>query len=400
MNDKSIDIVVVGGGLTGATLMLALENIGYTTLLIEKIDPSKRTSPHFDTRTLALSPTSQGILERLQLWQHLKSAITPIDAIEASRQFQFGRTRLFKDCHGPLGYIVDMHSLNQVLFSHLAKEKLLTSATVTDYDKASNRLIVQKGSKTLTIIPQLIVAADGTKSPLRTLAGLNLITKDYQQDALVANIGLARAHGNCAFERFTSTGPLALLPLQDKRAALVWALAKKDAEEYLTCKETVFLSRLQEVFGYKLGKLVKVGERALYPLSQSIMKQSVAWPFVFVGNAAQTLHPVAGQGFNLGLRDIASLAHCIAKKGLNADMLKDYAAMRAHDQKTMAQFTDYLVQFFSNKLPGFGFLQSFGLITIDTIPFLQKILLRHARGFSGFLPDLVLKKGGYFHEAL
>lgn len=387
------DIVVVGGGLTGATLMLALENKGFKTLMIEAMPLAHKLEPDFDARTLALSPSTQRILNNLNLWEKLSPETTAIEMIEVSRQYHFGRSHLRQDELGPLGYIIEMQALNKVLVSRLPKKDILAPASVTAYDKETNRLTVNHKGKTVHLFPKLIVAADGSQSTLRSFTQLKVITKDYGQEALVTNIGLARHHHNIAYERFTAFGPLALLPSKNNRSALVWALSPKDAKNLVSCPEDFFLDALQKAFGYKLGKFLKVGKRVIYPIRQMVMPKNSDWPLVFIGNAAQTLHPAAGQGFNLGLRDVATLAECIVDIGLKPEALERYASMRKTDQKTIVNFTDQLVSFFSNQWPGFGLLQSLGLVTMDHFSLLQKILVRQARGFGGTLPLLVCKDG-------
>ena len=177
--------------------------------------------------------------------------------------------------------------------------------------------------------------------------------------------------------------------MTEKRASLVWALRSAEATQLMTISEHEFLKQLQQAFGYRLGRLQKVGKRFIYPLSQVIMPRPAVWPLVFVGNAAHTLHPVAGQGFNLGLRDVATLAQCIVQYGLNADMLEQYQTMRRYDQASIIQFTDKLVDIFTTRLPGLGLLRGLSLVAVDTLPGLQTALKHHAGGFAGIAPDLV-----------
>lgn len=152
--------------------------------------------------------------------------------------------------------------------------------------------------------------------------------------------------------------------------------------------ESAFLTRLQQTFGYKLGRFIKVGRRAVYPLHQIVMPQTVHWPVIFVGNAAHTLHPVAGQGFNLGLRDMAALAQAILEKGITTAMVETYQHMRHHDQQAIVQFTDGLVRLFGSRLPGLGVGRSLGMMLMDNSPLLKSILAHYARGYAGVVPDL------------
>lgn len=389
MIKKEIDILVVGGGLTGATLMLALQGLGYSTLLVETKPFGDKIKPDFDARTLALSPASCRILKMLGVWDLLKDFACAIDLIHVSTQNHFGASRLQGEQNAPLGYVVEMQHINQALHQLVPCEQIMAPATLQALDYEHHKATVLTASGEVEVSAGLIVAADGTHSAVRRFCALPTQIKKYEQLALVANIGLTKSHGQRAFERFTSQGPLALLPMHENRMSLVWALAPQEAEQLASVTETDFLRQLQLAFGYRLGRFVKVGTRYTFPLQQVLMPTQTKWPVVFVGNAAHTLHPVAGQGFNLGLRDVATLAQCIAQDGLNAQMLEHYEALRAQDQKTIIQFTNGLLNLFTTNLPGFGVARGLGLIAFDHLPKLKNLLTRYARGFGGVIPDLV-----------
>lgn len=389
MANKELDILIVGGGLTGATLMLALQGLGYRTLLVDSQPFGNKIKADFDARSLALSPASQRILAMLGIWEHLQDYASPIDLIHVSEQGQFGASRLQGEKHVPLGYVVEMQYINRALHDLLDPEHILAPATVSSLDLENNTAIITTEAGEQVISARLMVAADGAQSAMRRFCDLPSETKIYGQQAIVANIGLIKPHQGRAYERFTPHGPLALLPMQDHRMSLVWAMPPKEAEHMMSLSDAEFLQRLQSAFGYRLGRLAKTGQRFSYPLQQVIMPQQVKESVVFVGNAAHTLHPVAGQGFNLGLRDVATLAQCIAKQGLGADMLQQYVQLRAHDQKAITQLTDGLIRVFTSRMPGLGVARSLGLIALDNIPALKNLLARYARGFGGVIPDLV-----------
>lgn len=389
MADKHIDILIIGGGLTGATLMLALRNLGYSALLVEAKPFSDKVNPDFDARSIALSPASRRILSMLGVWDVLKAYATPINMIHVSDQHRFGASRLQGDAHNPLGYVVEMQYINRALHQLLAKDHLMAPATLKELDLTSNLATVSTESGEIHIEAQLIVAADGAESSVRKLCALPMKSKSYGQHAVIANIGLIKPHEHRAFERFTVHGPLALLPMQDNRMSLVWAMTPEQAGKLMMLNDGDFLKELQQAFGYRLGRFAKAGNRFSYPLKQVLMPQQAQWPVVFVGNAAHTLHPVAGQGFNLGIRDVATLAQCIAEYGLNSDMLDEYLKLRRHDQQIITGFTDGLIQLFTSRLPGVGLIRDIGLIALDNFPPLKNLLARYARGFGGFTPDLV-----------
>ncbi len=389
MSNRSVDILIVGGGLIGASLILALRGLGYKALLVESKEFGGSTGADFDARSLALSPASQRILHMLGVWDLLQPDATPIHHIHVSDQHRFGATRLQAHEKEPLGYVVEMQHINQALQQLVAEEDLLAPATLVELDLEKQVARVNTPSQVHSIQAKLIVAADGAESSVRQLCGLKPQIKEYNQQALVANIGLTRSHEYRAYERFTSEGPLAMLPMQGQRMAMVWAMKPLEAQRLLSEPDAVFLRELQAAFGYRLGRLLKVGTRSAYPLRQVSMAEQAKWPVVFVGNAAHTLHPVAGQGFNLGLRDVAALAQCIAQQGLNKEMLAGYVQLRASDQRLITGFAHGLVNLFTSRLPGVGLARDLGLILLDNSTFLKNCLARHAQGFSGVIPDLV-----------
>ncbi|WP_419419749.1 FAD-dependent monooxygenase [Legionella sp. D16C41] len=391
MNEKKVDILIIGGGLTGAALHLALVNKGFNCLLVEEFSLSDKIKPNFDARTLALSPASRQILQMLKVWTLLEQQVSAIYKIFISEQGRFGKAQLQRQDNQPLGYVTEMQYINCAFYQVMYHDSVLASAKLISLDKATSSAIINYNSEQLTIKAKLIVAADGSHSKVRQLAGLakEIKIKDYLQQAVVANIGLARPHANYAYERFTHSGPLALLPITEQRMSMVWALNPNEANHLTNLADCAFLNELQRVFGYKLGRFTRVGQRVIYPLKQIIMPNTIAWPLVFIGNAAHTLHPVAGQGFNLGLRDVATLAQCIVQYGLNTQMLAKYQMMRQYDQQAIVRLTNGLVDLFTAKGPGLGFLRSLGLSVFDNSNFLKKMLTHHARGFAGIVPDLV-----------
>ncbi|CEG55584.1 2-octaprenyl-6-methoxyphenyl hydroxylase [Legionella fallonii] len=389
MAEQQVDILIIGGGLTGATLMLALQGLGFSTLLVEAKPFTDKVNPDFDARSLALSPASQRILNQLGMWAILNQYATAINLIHVSEQHRFGTSRLQGGEQEPLGYVVEMQHINLALQQLLTAKQLIAPATVTALDLAAKTVTVTTSAGDLRIAAQLIVAADGAESAIRRLCRLPAKIKCYNQHAIVANVGLVKSHEHRAYERFTAHGPLALLPMTDNRMSLVWAMPPKKAEQLLAVSDTVFLKELQYAFGYRLGRLAKVGKRHCYPLKQVLMPQQTKWPVVFLGNAAHTLHPVAGQGFNLGLRDAATLAQCIGEYGLNKEMLQHYSQLRRQDQQVITQLTDGLIEIFTSTLPGMGIARTIGLVTFDSLPMLKNCLARYTQGFGGIIPDLV-----------
>ncbi|MDI1353072.1 MAG: 2-octaprenyl-6-methoxyphenyl hydroxylase [bacterium] len=389
MSDLKVDVLIVGGGLTGATLMLALRGLGLSTLLVEAKPFASTIQTDFDARSLALSPATKAVLTMLGCWELLAPYATPIELIHISDQQRFGNARLTGSNANPLGYVIEMQYINRALHQLLAKEELLAPATLIAWDKINHRVTINTPAGEQQISAQLIVAADGAESLMRQFTQTQATIKEYQQHAIVANVGLNKPHANRAYERFTPQGPLALLPMQGNKMSLVWAMPPQQAAAFMTCSDERFLHELQQAFGYRLGRLLKIGTRFSYPLKQVLTNQQASWPIVFVGNAAHTLHPVAGQGFNLGLRDVAMLAQCIAQQGLNQLMLDNYLQARRHDQWMITHFTDGLIKLFTSRIPGIGLARNLGLIAMDNSALLKRLLARYAQGFGGVIPDLV-----------
>lgn len=383
------DVLIIGGGLAGATLMLALAGLGVRSQLIEANPISNREPTDFDARTLALAPASVRLLQMLQVWPLLEAEASSILSVHVSEQHRFGQLEMQGTAETPLGHVVEMQQINQALNQLLPEDQLIAPATVQALDPIKGEVTFLRAGHQEILSARLIVAADGTDSTVRRLCHLQAQVKAYEQLAVVANIGLARPHCQKAYERFTPSGPLALLPMSHQRSALVWALEPKEAEQMLARSERDFLKALQRAFGYRLGRFVKAGKRVIYPLKQVLMPKQVLGSVVFVGNAAHTLHPVAGQGFNLGLRDVAMLAQCIAEYGLDSNMLVEYQRLRKQDTAVITYLTDGLIAVYANRLPGVSVLRGAGLLALEVMPPLQQVLTRYTQGFGGVSPDLI-----------
>ena len=390
---RTVDILIIGGGLIGAALMLALMNQGYDVLLVDanplhQTDNEPDPERNFDARTLALSPSSIKILTQLQVWPKLSSEASSITTIHVSQRGHFGMSELHADAEQPLGAVLELHHVSRILHQLLPPEKVLAPAELVALDAVKQIATIEHEGREIKIKAALFVAADGGHSTVRRWSTRTAKIKLYNQSALVANIGLQRPHRQCAYERFTRDGALAMLPMTQLRSAMVWCLPQDEAKRLQAMDDTLFLKQLQLTLGYRLGRLVKVGQRAIFPLQEIIMPDQIEWPLVFVGNAAHTLHPVAGQGFNLGLRDVAALAQCILEHGLNSAMLSHYQTMRQVDQTAIIRFTDGLVRIFGSQFPGMALGRGLGLLAFDNSKLLQRLLARYARGYGGVVPDL------------
>ncbi|ABZ77923.1 2-polyprenyl-6-methoxyphenol 4-hydroxylase [Shewanella halifaxensis HAW-EB4] len=332
---NQVDIAIVGGAMAGATLALGLaqltkkitKELGQSAeqkplkiALIEAHKPSDE-HPGFDARSIAISHGSIFQLQQLDLWQHLESLATPISNIHVSDRGHFGMTELNSESfHLPyLGQVVELEAVGNKLFSLLEKSDIAlycpNKLQSVEARMDSQLLTLEDGQQ---IAAKLVVAADGVNSKVRQAFKLPLEQIDFGQSAIITNIHTEQPHQGWAYERFTQTGPLALLPMadsqSDSRLSLVWALPPADAERLLTAPRAEFIEQLQQAFGYRAGRFIDIGNRFSYPLLLSYMPRPIYHRTVFLGNAAQTLHPIAGQGFNLGLRDVVCLIDVIEKE--------------------------------------------------------------------------------------
>jgi 2-octaprenyl-6-methoxyphenol hydroxylase len=398
----SFDVAIVGGGMVGATLGVALAPLNLRVAIIEAIPHNAAAQPSFDERTTALSNGSRRILETLGVWPALSSLATPIAKIHVSDQGRFGFARIDAAEQGlsAMGYVIPNRDLGNALWSRLSKSAGLEVycpaevSQVTAHDESVTVEIAQQGAK-VTIDAKLIVAADGAQSAVRGAFGVEAQVRDYGQTAIITTILPQRFHDNVAYERFTPSGPLALLPLDGGRCTLVLTLPEDAAQSVMAWSDQEFLAEVQRRFGFRLGRFLKVGRRVPYPLSLTRAMRTSSGRCVIIGNAAQALHPVAGMGFNLGLRDVASLAELIAERaGLaGADpgspaLLAEYDAWRAADRGGVIAFTDGLVRLFSNPLGSVRRLRNFGLLAFDLLPPAKAALSRLSTGGSGRVPKL------------
>lgn len=381
MIEKQVDLLIIGGGLVGLTLLSALQASRFKVLLVDKNKFLPSQVDLFDSRTLALAPASIAILQTLGIWQLIHEQAIPISTIHISAARHFGATRLNKKANEPLGYVVEIPHLYNACAKLANLDNILAPVKVVAVDQNTATVTVQSDSKKILIKTKLIIAADGTNSAVRDLAKFTKQIKNFDQHAIVANLKLARSHANQAFERFTPNGPIALLPMSDRRVSLIWCSTLNKAESLLAMQKREFLNCLQQNFGYRVGRFQEVGRRALIPLQQTLMPNQFSWPLVFLGNSAHTLHPVAGQGFNLGLRDLASLAQCIYQYGLNSKMLSIYQNMRNNDQKSIIDLTNIFLKTFASTIPGALLIRSVGLVSIDNIPMVQEILMHFLCGY-------------------
>ncbi|HCG8769836.1 2-octaprenyl-6-methoxyphenyl hydroxylase [Vibrio parahaemolyticus] len=387
---KQYDVVIVGGAMAGATLALAIEHLSQGALRVAVVEPFKAQSdqhPGFDSRSIALSYGTVNLLRHLELWSAIEPFSTPIEHIHVSDRSHAGMTDITKHDVGveALGYVVELADVGRVY------QELLTHSTAIDLYCPDSAKHITRTQENVTIElasgellnAKLLVAADGAVSQCCQQIGLELSEHDFDQVAVIANIVTQEPHQGRAFERFTENGPVALLPMSDNRMSLVWCLRPDEAQIVMELSESEFLERLQQDFGWRLGAMQKVGLRASYPLLLRHRKQNISHRFAIVGNAAQTLHPIAGQGFNLGIRDVVTLAEELVKQGEDVGRYQGlirFSQRREADRNETIWLTSSLVHVFSNDLLAMRIGRNTALAAMDNLSIFKQPLLRHTLG--------------------
>lgn len=407
MSQRHHDIVIAGGGMIGTSLALALAPLGLHVAVVEAVAREGTAQPSFDDRSTALSRSTQRMFEAIGLWPEIAAAATPIRGIHVSDRGRFGFSHIDAQEQGveALGYVVINRVLGRVLqqaLGQLGTVDVLCPARITEIDLApgsASAVVEFPDGKRRALACSLLAAADGANSAVRDMMGIAVQKSRYGQHAVIGNLLPEKAIGDIAYERFTSQGPLAILPVPGGRAGFVWSVAEGDAERVMALDDDAFLEELQDQFGYRLGGFSRVGTRASYPLFLSKALRLVATRSVLVGNAAHGLHPVSAQGFNLGMRDVAALVDCIADardagQGLFVDgedpapMLERYAEWRRADQLKLVRFTDGLVKLFGSDRRPLRVLRDIGMLGFDLVPGIRGVFARHTMGLAGRLPRL------------
>ena len=398
---RDYDLVIAGGGMVGTSLALALAPLKLRIAVVEPVQRTADEQPSFDERSTALSRSSQRMFEALGLWDEIVAAATPITNIHVSDRGRFGFAHIDAGEQGveALGYVVINRVLGTVLQQHLDDiddVHLLCPARIVAAKLGPDRTVVtvEEAGRERELSCGLLVAADGAGSSVRSMIGITAQQVLYGQRAIIGNLQTGIPLRNRAFERFTESGPLAILPVTDGRAGFVWAVAEQDADRLLGLDDADFLNELRAMFGNRLGEFSRVGKRSSYPLSLSKAIRLTAQRAVLVGNAAHGLHPAAAQGFNLGLRDVAALCDCIVDaRSDGADigdvrLLERYAGWRRSDQKKLVHFTDGLVRLFGDTRSPVKAARSIGMLAFDLVPGVRKAFARQTMGLAGRLPRL------------
>ncbi len=406
--NNTYDIVIVGSGLVGTSLCLALagtaSSYGLSIALLDTQSFDTQATAQrglLDGRATALALGSRNLLNSIDVWQYLSPFAQAIGSIEVSDQGQPWKSDMRADLvqQEALGFVLQNQAMGTVFLDQIRQRcsdfvHLIGEAQVTSIDNArqDSQLSYTRLGKQHTLTTQLVVMADGGRSDLRKRLGMFDTVENYEQVALVANVELDQAHGGLACERFTSSGPLAVLPLTsvgDKhRASLVWTQPLARQEELAKLTDDQVLSEIHEHFGYRMGQLLSIGDRQVYPLALSVANEQARQGLAVIGNAAHTLHPIAGQGFNLALRGNFALAEAVlgaCQKGApigDLSCLNEFVATTRKDQSRIITTTDKVMKLFSTKKRHYSVLRQLGLFTMEQLPLVKTVFTRAAMGLD------------------
>jgi len=399
-SDHEYDLLIVGGGLVGASLAAALAPLPFKIAMVEAVPFGSRGQPSFDDRATALSQGSKQIFESMGVWAGMMGEATPIRRIHVSDKGRLGATRLSAEEAGveALGYVTPNRLIGKALMEFIAGKpniSVFAPAKLGSFTLEADGVSAGiEADKPMALKARLLIAADGAQSEVRQKLGIAGEKWDYAQTAVVCNVRVERPEAETAFERFADSGPVALLPQGGDRYGFVWVTATEAAPAILGLDDAMFAEQAAAGFGGRFGRFTQVGKRVSYPLSMVRAKSQQAPRTLIIGNAAHALHPIAGQGFNLSVRDVAMLAEVLADARRDdedlgsADVLSRYVDARGGDQRSTALFTDLLNRIFANPLSTVAWGRNAGLLALELMPMTRRMLLKHNMGLGGRLPKL------------
>ncbi len=389
------DLIIVGGGMVGASLASALKHLSLRIAVLEARPVDTRLTPSYDARAIGLSYGSKTILETLGHWDALSPLATEIKTIHVSHKGHFGAVR-FDDNSAEqpaYGYVVEAQSLNKVLTEACLADSSLdylcpTHVTAIKNTTTGVTVEAEREGQPCTLTCDFLIGADGNFSTVRTLLGIETSVTAYEQTAIVTNVSTQDLHRGRAFERFTQQGPIALLPLSDNRSTLIWINPHEYSQALLAKTDEDFIAAVQKTFGYRLGCFTKVGRRVSYPIMLRVAEQQYQDRVLLMGNATHGLSLIAAQGFNLGLRGVAVLAETLtdsvqAGKPLgHPDSVNAYLKRHAPDQSAMITLTDGLTRLFTASFKPLNMATSLGMVALDRISPLKSLFLKRTMGLQ------------------
>lgn len=400
--DFSADVLIIGGGLVGGTMACALGDAGVSVVCVDREHPQRSTDEAFDGRASAVALGSKVMLEVIGLWPHIAPLAAAIDDIRVSEAgsplFLHYDHRAIGD--EPLGWIVENRGIRRAQAARLAQLPGVTWLTASEVATLARMPYGVEGrlADGRRIGARLAIAADGRPSPTRQAAGIGVMKWDYRQVGIVCTVAHSAPHCGIAHERFLPAGPFAILPLPGNRSSIVWVERADLAPAIVAGDDDTFLAELRLRFGSFLGELGVEGRRFGYPLSLQVADRYTAPRLALIGDAAHGMHPIAGQGMNMGLRDVAALTELIVdalRLGLDPgspEVLARYQRLRRFDNALMLAATDGLNRLFSNDLGPLRLARNVGLAAVDRLPPLKRLFMRHAMGLAGDLPRLMRGK--------
>ncbi|WP_242532040.1 UbiH/UbiF/VisC/COQ6 family ubiquinone biosynthesis hydroxylase [Salipiger thiooxidans] len=402
--EHDCDILIVGGGLNGPALALAAAKAGLKSIVIDALPADTRGGDDFDGRGYALALASVRMLARLELWDTLEAHAQPMHEIKVT-DGRVGEAQVFLGLHfdsaeieeGPMGQMVEDRYLRRALLAAMEAEPLVAQRageTVIAQETTAGGVTVTLASGG-TLTARLLVGADGRRSGTATRAGIRRTGWGYGQTALVCAIAHEKPHEGVAHQFFMPPGPLAILPLPGNRSSIVWSERDDRARAINALPDDEYLAVLRPRFGDFLGEISLAGQRFLYPLNLTLANSFIGERLVLVGDAAHGMHPIAGQGLNAGLRDVAALAHVISHAQRRGEdiaspvVLERYQQWRRFDTASLAAATDLFNRLFSNDNPLLRFGRDLGMAAVNAVPGLRRGFIREAAGLTGDLPDLM-----------